>query len=988
MIKSSINFSFLESQNPQLSHLASLAEYFLHIDTNTCLVKLRQFGELLAKQVALKVDIPINNNEEQFYLLKKLENNGLFQNTTKDLYEKLTLFHRIRIEGNNATHINYELPDYNTALNHLQYAWELGIWYYRSFYDDNFLFKKFVIPANPNLDIERELLELKKETERIKKLAEMEAQEKQEIESLQQETQSQYQQILAQKQESIELLESQKREEIEHLKREAELKYQETLKEIEFLQQEINNNKLTQEEVNSRINKAIEVENNINSFTGMLMGHFDNDNRVEGYENISNKLDNITHAIDKISLLIGDYQDIEINLYNGETVKAGLGIISEAKNLKKRSEDLKHGIFNVLVLGTFSNGKSTLLNAMLGSRKLPMDNCPATAVITMLVYGEEEQVKLYYSNNQEPKYLSFEEFDRDFVLDLDDSETLNKTHFINRFKDIEFAEIECTYNLCKGGIKLIDSPGIGEQIARTKLTTEFLQQSHAVIFIFDATHPLRQEEREFIEANFKQKKDKQNIFCVVNKIDLVNDDDDDDDDNNDGREKIGKYFDKYLQDLYLDEQGNFDRELLNNRLFLVDSKSAFKGRKKSNQSLLEKSGILPFEKALENFLTTGAKFRSSLTSVVDLLILTINKLDQKIIQQEKLLGEPLSILEERRIVAEKKLNALEDRETRIKEIIDLYGKTITDKLCFDLETYIMKMKDDWQFDYKEYTNLDQLNFFSLFSMTVNELTRNSTTKAINEDLMKYLEFKFEEWSKRIPIIINKDLDTLQKQLDTSIQDFAREISLIESLFTGENLIDVVENRTETVMQLMVSAILGDFSTMSGSLMGDNDWSNFFWETIKQAILVTFILSIFGGPIEWVALIAGEITQFVIKGGKAKNKLIIKIGKKIFEKVNEQLPELKWRINEKCHEQFTNLSNQITHAIQEQINEVRQEQEKIINDKKNQEFSIEKEKNRINNIKNEVIYQFNEICKNTYDQEYSLEEIKWLYQGKQLIQNKI
>lgn len=190
------------------------------------------------------------------------------------------------------------------------------------------------------------------------------------------------------------------------------------------------------------------------------------------------------------------------------------------------------------------------------------------------------------------------------------------------------------------------------------------------------------------------------------------------------------------------------------------------------------------------------------------------------------------------------------------------------------------------------------------------------------------------------------------------------------------------------MQLIISTILGDFSTMNNSLMGDNDWSMFFWETIKQAVLVTFILSVFGGPIEWIALIAGEITQFVIKGGKAKNKLIINIGKKVFEKVDEKLPELQWRIKEKTNEQFTNLKTQITSAIQQQIEEVRKEQEKIIEDKKNQKFSIDQEKKRISTIKNEVIYLFNEICKNGYDKEYSLEEIKWLYQGKQLIQNNI
>lgn len=223
---------------------------------------------------------------------------------------------------------------------------------------------------------------------------------------------------------------------------------------------------------------------------------------------------------------------------------------------------------------------------------------------------------------------------------------------------------------------------------------------------------------------------------MVNKIDLV--DDDDDDYTNNQREKTRTAFANFIKDLYLDEQGNLDGDLLNNRLFLINSKSAFKGRRKDpiKQSLVEESGILEFEKELENFLTTGSKFRAEVSSVVDLLILTIDKLEQKIIQQEKLLGEPLSVLEERRIVAEKKLKLLEERENRIKEIIDLYANTIRDKLCFDLETYVMKMKEDWESDYKKFTNLDKLNFISLFSATIDELTRSATTKAINDDLKK------------------------------------------------------------------------------------------------------------------------------------------------------------------------------------------------------------------------------------------------------------
>lgn len=67
---------------------------------------------------------------------------------------------------------------------------------------------------------------------------------------------------------------------------------------------------------------------------------------------------------------------------------------------------------------------------------------------------------------------------------------------------------------------------------------------------------------------------------------------------------------------------------------------------------------------------------------------------------------------------------------------------------------------------------------------------------------------------------------------------------------------------------------------------------FFWESIKQTVLVTSILLIFPAAIEWFVLIGTEIFTFVRKGEKSKNKLMIKIGQKVFEEVEIKLPELK------------------------------------------------------------------------------------------------
>ena len=50
----SANFDFLTEHDPQLVRLGGLAERYFKGDSNTSLIKLRQFGELLAQLTAAR----------------------------------------------------------------------------------------------------------------------------------------------------------------------------------------------------------------------------------------------------------------------------------------------------------------------------------------------------------------------------------------------------------------------------------------------------------------------------------------------------------------------------------------------------------------------------------------------------------------------------------------------------------------------------------------------------------------------------------------------------------------------------------------------------------------------------------------------------------------------------------------------------------------------------------------------------------------------
>lgn len=138
----SANFSFLSEHDPQLVKLAARAEQYVHSDSNTCIIKLRQFAERLAQHIADNTGHYQSQDEKQVDLLRRLETEGVISR------EVAELFHSIRIRGNHAAHKGKD--DSRQALTLLENAHELGIWFHLEFGNDrNFIPEPFVPPAAP-----------------------------------------------------------------------------------------------------------------------------------------------------------------------------------------------------------------------------------------------------------------------------------------------------------------------------------------------------------------------------------------------------------------------------------------------------------------------------------------------------------------------------------------------------------------------------------------------------------------------------------------------------------------------------------------------------------------------------------------------------------------------------------------------------------------------------------------------------------------------
>ncbi len=152
----SANFAFLKQHDLALVQIATHAERYFHDDSNTCIIKLRQFAERLAKLIAANTGLYQAPDEAQAELLKRLKLEGIISSEVADL------FHSIRISGNKAVH-NFRNTDRQEALTLLKNARHLGIWFHRTFKDKNFKAGAFMPPALPTdatADLQAEIARL------------------------------------------------------------------------------------------------------------------------------------------------------------------------------------------------------------------------------------------------------------------------------------------------------------------------------------------------------------------------------------------------------------------------------------------------------------------------------------------------------------------------------------------------------------------------------------------------------------------------------------------------------------------------------------------------------------------------------------------------------------------------------------------------------------------------------------------------------------
>ena len=177
---------------------------------------------------------------------------------------------------------------------------------------------------------------------------------------------------------------------------------------------------------------------------------------------------------------------------------------------------LQEDRFHLAVLGQFKRGKSTLLNALLGSQVLPTSVIPLTAIPTFIKWGLQPAAKVCFQRDRPAEQFSGIEIGE-----------LNAflAGFVSEEKNpgnrLAVAEVEVSYPapILQSGVVLIDTPGIGSTFKHnTEATLNFLPQCDAALFIVSPDPPITEVEVEFLK---EVRSEMNRIFFVFNKSDYL-----------------------------------------------------------------------------------------------------------------------------------------------------------------------------------------------------------------------------------------------------------------------------------------------------------------------------------------------------------------------------------------------------------------------------------------------------------------------------------
>ncbi len=219
----------------------------------------------------------------------------------------------------------------------------------------------------------------------------------------------------------------------------------------------------------------------------------------------------VVNLLEKVAVYYDKLQSLETN--EGQTTMG-----DKSKTLRDLKEKTEKGFFSIVVVGQFSAGKSTFLNALMGDSYLPSFSDETTATINILRSIKDSPIP-----GKEALVINYKEDCVPQIVETVDANTIEKyvsTRGNQVAQKVESIEVFFDSKYLNDGVCLVDSPGLnGVLKGHKEITDQQIERSHAAIFLFTATQPGSAFDFSILRS-LKQKCG--SVIIVLNRIDCVN----------------------------------------------------------------------------------------------------------------------------------------------------------------------------------------------------------------------------------------------------------------------------------------------------------------------------------------------------------------------------------------------------------------------------------------------------------------------------------
>ena len=487
-------------------------------------------------------------------------------------------------------------------------------------------------------------------------------------------------------------------------------------------------------------------------------------------------------------------------------------------------DELEKGELIVAVVGEVNRGKSTFLNALMGSEVFPSRATVCTAGVTVLDNADVPKAQIVY-NNGKTEEIQINSENPALVL----SEHISRKN--TNVRDISSLNIKYPNQFSGNGILIVDTPGVNDPDNwREEITYNYLGAADAVIMLLDPMKPLSASETEFLKDKILNHSISKLIF-IANKIDHIPMND---------RQGIEDRLNKILSDY-----------VPNPDIHLVSSKQALEGKIQQNDNLLLSSGFNHFEDYLLQFLMKGRGGALLETKIKKGLVI-VDNIQQNIENRLGALDNEKGVVKEKLNNAVKELKNIDKRKQKLEKDI----KNEESKVVSELKQTMQSHKNL----FLETIKKDIIDEPDLPRLRTKVLGFQKQTVKVFSDKITFSNERLSDKYKTDSIEVIKSVKDLLSGLNKQAASSAGSLSV---------------NKTEEL--LPEEAISGDVKSggavggIVGGTVGTIAAANATWVAAGSLwAFTTFGVAVMGALTGGLGLLAGAGIASLIKKNKEKN----------------------------------------------------------------------------------------------------------------------